>query len=144
MKGNFSDVVTLYNRFAENGGEGWQRTVISGAEVMDNVGEAMRHSGAASSSARRMGPVSVSAMTVLLPKVAQAGYLTPMEWRMTENRTGCWTLQPGDILVPEHCPWEVVESVAELTERYDRVAVISTVTDFGGRGDLCHWEVTAR
>lgn len=144
MRGDFSQVVTLYNRFIDGGEERWQRTVITGVEVMDNMGEAMRHSGAASSSARRMGPVSVSAMTVLVPKGAQGGYLPPMEWRLTENRTGCWTLQPGDTLVPEHCLWEIEESVGELTQRYDRVAVISTVTDFDGRGDLCHWEVTAR
>lgn len=144
MQGDFSDVLTLYNRFVENGKEAWQRTVITGVEVMDRLGEAMRHSGAASSSARRVGPVSVSVLTALLPKRVQPGYLPPMEWRMTENRTGCWTLQPGDILVPESCQREVVESVAELSQECDRVAVIGTVTDFGGRGDLCHWEVTAR
>lgn len=144
MQGNFSDVMTIYNRVMQGGSELWQRTVIRGVELADCRGEAMRHSGAASSSARRVGPVSVSEMTVIIPKRAHGGYLTPMGWRMAENRVGCWTLQAGDVIVPALCATEMRESMEELLEVSDRVAVIGTAVDFGGEGEMSHWEVSAR
>lgn len=144
MQGNFSDVITIYNRVTEGNVEAWKRTVISGAEVTGMRGEAIRHSGAASSSARRMGPVSVSEMTVLIPKKAQEGYLAPMNWRMAVNRVGRWTLQAGDVVVPQSCTAEIGESISELKEISDCVAIISTVADFGGESDMSHWEVSAR
>lgn len=143
MRGDFTHNVTLYNRVMEQGGELWRRTPLQGVEVMERVGEAMRHSGAASSSARRVGPVSVSDMTVLIPKGGRSGFLSPIQWRGAVDRTGCWTLQAGDLLVPGICLLEVEGGTAALLEQCERVAVISTVTDYDG-GDLAHWEVTAR
>lgn len=144
MQNSFMGVITLYNRILGGMEERWQRTVLQGVAIADRQGEAIRHSGAASSSARRIGPVSVNEMTVLIPKGVQAGYMTPMGWRMAENHMGHWTLQPGDILVPGVCDREVGESIAELMANCDRVAVIGTVADFGSSGALSHWEVTAR
>lgn len=117
MRGSeMTQTVTLWNRWRDGDGrERWQRSLLCGVWVQDKLGEAVRHAGAASSSARRIGPVSVSELLVLVP--VRAGYLSPGQWRQATERVGCWTLQPGDLLAVGDCPLELTDGVAPLCFR---------------------------
>lgn len=137
-------VVTLYNRIGTGGEQRWQRTVLRGVAVLDCQGEAIRHSGAAASSARRIGPVSVGELSVIIPRGVKGGYLTPLAWRMTDDRAGCWTMQPGDIITVGDCPLELLDDTITLMDGCERFATINSVTDFCADCLLAHWEVSAR
>ncbi|MEG1875359.1 MAG: hypothetical protein RR185_07285 [Angelakisella sp.] len=139
----FTDCVTLYNRRITGDRESWQRKRLDGVHLRNVQGEAIRHSGAASSAARRIGPVTVGELLLLLPQGAGQGYLPPAAWRAAADPTGCFTLQPGDLLVPGDCTVVLTDSPAPLQNQCDRVGVISMVEWFD-RGELSHWEVTAR
>lgn len=144
MQREFNQDVTVYNRWPEGDGERWQRTVLHSVAVMDRRGEAIRHSGAASSQARRMGPVNVGEICVLIPQAGRVGYQSEEDWPKLTDHAGQWTLRPGDLLLPGVCEDEVGESAATLLETGKRVGVIGTVTARGENGPLAHWEVMAR
>lgn len=139
----FNQTLTLYNRYTAAGEERWKRTRLAGVMVEDRQGQALRHGGAASSSARRTGPVSVGELLAIIPMAGAVGYRPAMEWQLSTPPEG-WTLQPGDILLPGDCPLEITASAAELLPWCGRVTVISTILAREQDSLLRHWEVTAR
>lgn len=144
MVKEFCDTVTLYNRWLEQGGEErWQRSVLQGVWTENRIGEAMRHSGAASSTARRTGPVTVGELKMIIPKSAEQGYMPPEQWQCTADKGGHWTLQPGDPVVLGVCGTEPREGLGELLEQPAQVLTIDSVL-WRGIDELAHWEVTAR
>lgn len=139
----FDQRLTLYNRYIENGKECWRRRLLAGVVAEDRQGQALRHGGAASSSARRIGPVSVGDLWAMIPMAGAAGYCPPTAWQ-PQNQPDSWTLQPGDVLLPGDCPLEVKDSISELLPWCGRVTVISAILAREQEPLLRHWEVTAR
>lgn len=68
------------------------------------------------------------------------GFLMPLEFEKSEDKSAHWTLAAGDIIAIGDTG--AADNFAELTAKAETFRIISVKTyDFGG---LQHWEVTAR
>lgn len=128
-------VVTLYNRYMDDGAEKYSRTVLRDVSWQAGRQHAFTQDGVSGGSVADVYiPFSVDAegKRYLLPK-----QFTPEGW----------TLQKKDYLVKGVCPYEhgLASPVSELLSRYDDVVTITGVEtcDFGSAA-LAHWEVSCR
>lgn len=68
------------------------------------------------------------------------GFLTPLEFEKSEDKSAHWTLAAGDIIAIGDTG--AADNFAELTARAETFRILSVKTfDFGG---LKHWEVIAK
>lgn len=127
----FNDTVTLYNKYTAGGVEKWKRTVLSGVFWNSVEGAVLRKTGAA----------SADSVVVLIPG-SVGGYVKPKAWEALNDKSGSWTVKPGDTMVRGDVPVEIVRSTREL-DGLDDVLTVTTVDDkrFGG---LAHLEVSGR
>lgn len=132
----FNDSITLYNKYTLNGIEKWKRTVISGVFFDKSQGRNFN----------KTGSDKANKALIVIPKVnmRMAGYLSPKEFALTENKTDKWTLQDDDTIVKGSILHEITKSTKELYQQYDDVFVITSV-DFKDFGDnMANWEVNAK
>lgn len=124
----FTDTVTLYNKYMEDGREKWKRTVLGG----------VHWDAAAGAILRKAGTERTDSVMLIIPW--RSGYEKPRMWQ--ENQTG-WTLRPGDTVVKGVVEMEIVRSIDRELDVDDKLTI--TAVDekkFGGR--MAHWEVTGR
>ena len=127
----FNDTVTLYSKYVEDGTERWKRTILCGVFWNSVEGAVLRRTGAA----------SADRVVVLIPDTV-GGYVKPKAWDALGDKSGFWTVRPGDTLARGGVPVEIARSTREL-EGFDDVLTVTTVDDkrFGG---LAHLEVSGR
>ena len=131
----FEDVVTVYNRYKQNGTERWQRTVLQG--VYSNAVKGANF--------RKTGVAANDSVVLIIPHSAatQGEYRKPKEWEALADKTGFWTLQSGDTVVKGALEYEVERSAAEL-KQFDDVLTITSVDHQDHGGEMAHWEVGGR
>lgn len=127
----FTGTVTIYNRHEVDFKEQLIPKLLFGVHTEQTVG--------AESSSE--GDRNSSGLFVLIPfKPHKNGFLPPLEYAAAEDKTGAWTISPGDIITVGYTG--AAESYAELAARTTvyRITEVKTF-NFGG---LPHWEVTAK
>lgn len=132
----FPHTVTLYNKYKDGQAERWQRTVLTGA-LWDAIKGAVT---------RKTGVTSADSLRLMIPMSVQASrsaYKPPKAWAGLEDKSGCWTLQSGDIVVLGALDYEVVKSSAELRELDNALSITSVDTKAFGSG-MDYWEVGAK
>lgn len=127
----FTGTVTIYNRNEVDFKEQLIPKLLSGVHTEQTVG--------AESSSE--GDRNSGSLFVLIPfKPHKNGFLPPHEYAAAEDKTGVWTLSPGDIITIGDTG--AAENYAELAARTEAYRITEVKTfDFGG---LPHWEVTAK
>lgn len=131
----FNDTCTVYNKYANAGVEMWQRTVLTGV-FWDSV---------RGSNFRKTGVENADSVFVLIPHKVKADrqFLPPQEWQSLEDKTGSWTLQPGDTIIKGNIAYEVEKSSKEL-ERFDGCHKITKVDSKLFNSSMAHWECGAK
>lgn len=87
------------------------------------------------------GDKNTDNLLVIIPfKLHKNGFLKPLEFEKSEDKSAHWTLAAGDIIAVGDTG--AAEAFAELTAIAETFRIVSVKTfDFGG---LPHWEVTAK
>jgi len=132
----FPHTVTVYNKHREDGEEKWQRTVLYGVFWNAISGAVMRRTGATSTD-------SVQIIIPMAIKASRNEYRPPKEWAALTDKTGYWTLQPGDVVVKGALDVEIDRSTKEL-QGYDDVLTITSVDTKGFGSGMDHWEVSGK
>jgi len=131
----FNDTVTVYNKYVENGAEKWQRVVLKGVYWNAVRGALMRKTGAS----------STDSVVVIIPKSIDSAksYAPQKEFAALTDKSGRWTLSPGDTVVKGNQLHEIERSTSELSALDDVMIVTSAdYKDFGG--NMAHWEVSGK
>lgn len=161
----FPHTITIYNRYKEDGQEKTQRTILAGAFWNSIKGAVARKTGnAAADSVQLIIPFNVDTRKDRL-MLAGSGeeyfltkdeskylinderyktYLRPKEFACLSDKTGKWTLAPGDVIILGASDYEPVKSISELRTLYDDVLVITSVDTRAFGGDMAHWEVSGK
>jgi hypothetical protein len=96
---------------------------------------------------RRTGVNSADSLQLIIPigvQASRAAYKPPKEWAALTDKTGAWTLQPGDVVVKGALDdVEIVRSTKEL-QAYDDVLTITSVDTKDVGGAMAHWEVSGK
>ena len=129
----FPHTVTVYNKYKDGAAEKWQRTVLSGA-LWDAIKGAVT---------RKTGVTTADSLRLIIPMAFRRGYKAPKEWLGLDDKSGCWTLQAGDVVVLGALTVEVVKSSAELRELDNALTITSVDTKAFGSG-MDYWEVGAK
>lgn len=87
------------------------------------------------------GDKNTDNLLVIIPfQPHKNGFLKPLEFENSDEKSGHWTLAAGDIIAVGDTG--AADSFAELTARAETFRIVSVKTfDFGG---LPHWEVMAK
>lgn len=129
----FTDTITVYNRFKEAGKEQWQRRVISGVNWTDMIGAVIR----------KTGVTPAGSFTLVIPKASMAGYVTPEQFKVLEDRSEHWTVAVGDTVALGELQTEVTATPSKDLAGIDHVRIVSAV-DYLAHGSLAHLEVTGK
>lgn len=73
-----------------------------------------------------------------------AAYLDPLTYKKTQNRTGYFTLAPGDRLVKGDTGFDITGPASELDKKFETYTITSVSTRDYGSPHLRHWAVTAK
>lgn len=132
----FPHVATVYNHYRDGRGDKWQRTVLESI-FWDNTRGINARTGAIDND---------DSALIIIPCIDRFGYLPPKEFSKTEDKSGSWTLQPGDKIVFGSIDFEIDEThrLAELESDYDDVLTITKVDRHLFGSSLDHWEVGAK
>lgn len=87
------------------------------------------------------GDKNADGLLVIIPfEPHKKGFLTPLEFKKRDDKSGKWTLSPGDIIAVGDTG--SADGFAELTVKAETFRIVSVKTfDFGG---LPHWEVICK
>jgi hypothetical protein len=132
----FNDIITVYNKYKGTDGlEKWQRIVVRGVYWNAIKGAVMR----------KTGVTTADSVQLIIPYSVPVSkfYRSPKEWLQMDDKTGYWTLQPGDTIIKGCIEYNVVKSTKELQE-YDDVLTITSVDFKVFGGDMKHWEVSGK
>lgn len=143
--------LTIYNRYVVNGSERYQRTWI----------QAIAWENRKAANVLRSGLLEADSVAVYIPLERGASYLSPRAWGKLADKSGKWTLQPGDYLVkglvsdeivdavpgsdgPPPVPAQPAFTITDLKAKYDDVVRINSVDrmDYGSP-HLHHWQIGA-
>lgn len=130
------ETCTIYNKYAVEDGDRWERTVVEGVFWDGTRGAVMRRTGVSGGD---------SAM-VLIPNWARSGdktYLAPKLWEKAGDKSGCWTVRPGDRIVRGECPLELDGSSRGL-EDWDDVLAVTAVAFRRFGGEMAHLEIRGK
>lgn len=140
--------VTLYNRYIDAGtrSERYQRTYLSGV-LWENRKAAEVLAGG--------GEMAANQAAVYIPRARGAAYLPPADWLALAEKSGFWTLQPGDYLVRGLAVEEISDEldeeasvlfgIGDLKAKYGTVLRIASVDEMDtGSAALAHWQIGAR
>lgn len=131
----FQDYCTIYNHYTDPQTklDQYQRTVLRGV-FWDS---------AKGANIRKSGMESADSVTLIIPKRVRATgqYMKPKEWQRLADKTGYWTLQPGDRIVKGIVETEIEKVSSELDKQYDDVLTITNVDEKQYGGNMAHWEV---
>lgn len=125
-------IVTVYNNGGEN--ENFKTQLIP--KLLNGVYVEVTKGSNSGAEGDRNG----DRLFVLIPfNPLLKGFLKPLEYAKSDNKTDCWTLSDGDYIAVGDVG--AADSFAELAEKAEvfRITEVKTF-DFGG---LPHWEVTA-
>lgn len=131
----FTDTVTIYNHFTENGEDRWKRTVLNmchwNCETLKTV--------------QPDGKVHISDV-VSLTILDRQGYAHKKDW--IKNREG-WTVDPEcnkDIVVLGVCEKELSREyrLKDFKREVPNVMTVAGLADNTNRDRLKHWRVIAR
>ena len=129
----FTDTVTIYNRYKENGQERWQRHVLTGVNWTDTVG----------STVRKTGVVPAHSTTFIIPKAVLVDYVPPVEFSALEDKSGKWTVAPKDTMVLGAVDVEISTTPSKDLIGVEKVRQILNV-DGLLHGRLAHLEVSGK
>ena len=132
----FTDTITIYNHYKEDGHDKWQRTVLFGCQWRRKIIRTVDSSG------KIIKTVEVS---VTIPY--RSGYVSATEWIKLADRKGKWTVGTErnlDILTLGKCEIELSETYTPKKLMKDRqdVIIAGTLADNTNRDHLKHWRVT--
>lgn len=117
----FDKVITIYNRKfnSETQRDMWHPTAITRVSLYGGQKVALDDG----------GRHPADEYIVRIPERSMpSGYLTPMKYEKLTNVTGYWTIQNGDIVVPEK--WAgVVKSDTAITKIHDRAFRVTACID---------------
>lgn len=129
----FTDTVTIYNRYMENGRERWQRHVLDGVNWTDTVG----------STVRKTGVVPSPSTSLVIPKAALVGYVPPVEFSALEDKSGKWTVAPKDTVAFGAVDVEISTTPSKDLAGVEQVRQVLNV-DGLLHGRLAHLEVICK
>ena len=132
----FPHAATVYNHYRDGREDRWQRTILKSI-FWDNTRGINARTGAIDND---------DSALIIIPCEDRTGYLPPKKFARTENKSGNWTLQPGDKIVFGAIDFEINEThrLAELESDYDDVLTITKVDRHLFGSSLDHWEVGAK
>lgn len=129
--------ITIYNHYVTSGAEAYAMSQIAGVAWENRK---------ASNTLAVGGRIKADQATIYIPMARDANYKDPQDWQDLADKTGYWTIQPGDLIVRGIIPDEISASLtpSDLKRTYNDVLVISSVDkmDNGSRA-LQHWKVSA-
>ena len=129
----FTDTVTIYNRYKENGQERWQRHVLTGVNWTDTVG----------STVRKTGVLPAHSTTWIIAKAVLVDYVPPVEFSALEDKSGKWTVAPKDTMVLGAVDVETSTTPSKELIGVEKVRQILNV-DGLLHGRLAHLEVSGK
>ena len=129
----FTDTITLYNRYMENGRERWKRHVLTGVNWTDTVG----------STVRKTGVVPAHSTTLIIPKTVLDGYVPPVKFAALEDNAGKWTVAPKDTIALGAVDVEISTTPSKDLKGVEKVRQILNV-DGLLHGRLAHLEVIGK
>ena len=132
----FTDTITIYNHYKEDGLDKWQRTVLFGCQWRRKIIRTVDNAGKVLKSAE---------VSVTIPM--REGYLPYKEWLNLADKTGKWTIDTEhhlDMLTLGECECELSETYTPNMLKRDRLDTIvaGTLSDNTNRDYLKHWRVT--
>jgi len=92
--------ITVYNRYYDSvvGYDRWQRTVIDAAHWHKTT----------KTTVTQTGLIAADEITIRIPSPVN-GFVAPEEWKSLPDRSGYWTLQPGDKIIKGETMQEIVK-----------------------------------
>lgn len=128
--------LTVYNRYIVDGDEVWQLFHVLNVMWEDTKAVNILKSGL----------MSADSVIVFIPRLGRMSYVFPKEWVALTDKSGFWTLQPGDTLV-KGLVTDVIGptfTISDLNRKYGDVVNITTIDRLDmGSPALWHWRVGA-
>lgn len=136
----FNDTITIYNKYiGDDGLERWQGNIISGVHYESLRGEITRKTGVSSADNIHV----IIPRSVCVNRPSKREYMPPKQWQALTDKSGYWTIQPGDTIVKGAISREIQTSIRELNG-YDDVSTITGIDDKCFGGIMAHFDVTAK
>lgn len=132
----FTDTITIYNHYKEDGHDKWQRTVLFGCQWRCKIIRTVDSGGKI---------IKTAEVSITIPY--RNGYVGAVEWLKLADRKGKWTVDTEhnlDILTLGKCDIELSETYTPKKLMKDRqdVIIAGTLADNTNRDHLKHWRVT--
>lgn len=131
----FTDTITLYNHYKEDGHDKWQRTVLFGCHWRRKIIRTVDSAG------KIIKTVEVS---VTIPE--REGYVCSKDWLILADKKGKWTIDTEhnlDVLTLGECKSELSETYTPNMMKKDRqdTIIAGSLSDNTNRDYLKHWRV---
>lgn len=114
--------VTVYNKYISSGVEAYQRANIDRAEWENTKATNVLSTG---------GTIAADQATIYIPMAIGDNYLPPRAWQALTNKSGFWTLQPGDVIIKGTIT-DAIEAqiLAAMDDEFDTVTLTMLKTSF--------------
>lgn len=133
----FTDTITIFNHYKENGHDRWKRTVLTNCQWVRKIVRTVDSGGKL---------IKTPEVKVTIPY--RGDYISAATWAKLPDKTGFWTIDTEhglDMLVLGGVPKELSENYTPkmLGRDYPDVITAKTLADNTNRDRLKHWKVTS-
>lgn len=133
----FTDTITIFNHYKENGRDKWLRTVLNGCQWRRRVVRTVDSGGKV---------VKTNEVSITIPM--RHGYRAAAKWARLADKASYWTMDTEhglDMIVLGEVEIELSETYLpkNLKRDYPDVITAKTLADNTNRDGLKHWKVTS-
>lgn len=133
----FTDTITIYNHYKEDGHDKWQRTVLRSCQWRRKIIRSVDSAGRV---------LKTSEVSVTIPY--RGGYVSAEEWEKLTDKRRNWTIDTEcglDMIALGEVEYELSEAYPPRKLKHDHADTITaaTLSDSTNRDRLKHWKVTS-
>lgn len=134
---NFTDTITVFNHYKENGHDKWLRTVLKGCQWRRKIVRTVDSGGKV---------IKTNEVSITIPM--RDGYKVAIDWVRLADKASYWTIDTEyslDMIVLGEVKIELSEAYPpkNLKRDYPDVITAKTLADNTNRDRLKHWKVTS-
>lgn len=134
---NFTDTITIFNHYKENGHDKWLRTVLKGCQWRRKIVRTVDSGGKV---------IKTNEVSITIPM--RDSYKVAIDWARLADKVSYWTIDTEyslDMIVLGEVKIELSEAYPpkNLKRDYPDVITAKTLADNTNRDGLKHWKVTS-
>lgn len=134
---NFTDTITIFNHYKENGHDKWLRTVLKGCQWRRKIVRTVDSAGKV---------IKTNEVSITIPM--RDGYRVAADWAKLADKASYWTIDTEhslDMIILGEVKVELSEAYPpkNLKRDYPDVITAKTLADNTNRDRLKHWKVTS-